>query len=138
MKKVSAIILALLLMTLAASVAMAADKLGYIDHMYLLSQSDKFKKAQTSLDQLAKTKSAAAKTAIDKEKDENKKAQIVQNMQLELKEAENKTIVPVLGEINKVIEKVAKAKGVTVVLSRGLVHYGGIDITEDVVKELKR
>lgn len=140
MKKVSAILLALFVLTLAvgAGVASAADKVGYINDVQVLSQSEKYKKAQESLQKLSVTKTNAAKAAFDKEKDEKKKAQIVQNVQLELREAENKMITPIYSEINGIIAKVAKAKGVTVVLNNRFVLYGGIDITEDVIKEIKK
>lgn len=140
MKKLSAILLAVLALTLAvgAGMAAAADKVGCIDEVYILSQSEKFKSIQESLQKLSVTKTNAAKAAFDKEKDAAKKEQIIQNVQLELREAENKMISPVLTEINGVIAKVAKAKGITVVFNRRFVLYGGIDITEDVVKEIKR
>lgn len=140
MKKVSAILLALFVLTLSigAGVASAADKVGYINDVQVLSQSEKYKKAQESLQKLGVTKTNAAKAAFDKEKDEKKKAQIVQNVQLELREAENKMITPIYSEINGIIAKVAKAKGVTVVLNNRFVLYGGIDITEDVIKEIKK
>lgn len=140
MKKLSAIILAVFVMAFAlgAAAASAADKVGFVDEVYILSQSDKFKKAQEDLDKLSGTKSAAAKAAFDKEKDEKKKAQIVQQMQLELRDAENKMITPIIAEINGIISKVAKTKGITVVFNRRFVFYGGVDITEDVVREIKR
>lgn len=140
MKKVSAILLALFVLTLTvgAGVASAADKVGYINDVQVLSQSEKYKKAQESLQKLSVTKTNAAKAAFDKEKDDKKKAQIVQNVQLELREAENKMITPIYSEINGVIAKVAKAKGVTVVLNNRFVLFGGIDITEDVIKEIKK
>jgi len=140
MKKILVFVLVTFVLTLVmgAGVALAADKVGFVDDVYILSQSDKFKKAQEELDKLSQAKSAAAKAAFDKESDEKKKSQIVQNMQLELKEAENKMITPILTEINNVVARVAKAKGITVVFNRRLVFYGGIDITEDVVKEIKR
>lgn len=140
MKKVPAILLALFVLTLSVGVgvASAADKVGYIDDGRVLSQSEKFKKAQESLQKLGATKTSAAKAAFDKEKDEKKKAQIVQNMQLELREAENKMITPIYSEINTIIAKVAKAKGVTIVVSNRFVLFGGVDITDDVIKEIKK
>lgn len=140
MKKLSTLILVVLFMTLVADagVAMAADKIGFVDEAYVLSQSDKYKKAQQDMDKLSRTKSAAAKIAADKEKDEKKKAQIAQQMVFELREAEQKMVTPIITEINGIIAKVAKGKNITIILGRSLVFYGGIDITEDVVKEMKR
>jgi len=62
----------------------------------------------------------------------------VQSLQLEMREEEAKLMNPILKEINETIAKVAKAKGITIVLNKGLVYYGGIDITNDVVTALKR
>lgn len=139
MKKVVLLVLASLFLALFASFASAAeDKLGFVDEMYVLSQFPKFKEAQAQLDSIAKKKSNAAKEAFDKETDDKKKANIVQNMQLELREEEAKILTPVLKEITAAIEKVAAAKGVTVVVNKGVVFYGGIDLTEDVIAMLKR
>ena len=41
-------------------------------------------------------------------------------------------------EVNDTISKVAKAKGVTIVLNKVLVYYGGVDLTQDVITALKR
>ena len=62
----------------------------------------------------------------------------MQSLQLEMREEEAKLMNPILKEINETIAKVAKAKGITIVLNKGLVYYGGIDITNDVVTALKR
>ena len=45
---------------------------------------------------------------------------------------------PVLKEVNDTISKVAKAQGVTIVLNKVLVYYGGVDLTRDVITALKR
>jgi len=79
-----------------------------------------------------------AKAAFDKETDDKKKAVIVENLQLDMRNEEAKLMTPILKEVNNVIAKVAKAKGITIVLNKGLVIYGGIDITNDVVTALKR
>ena len=69
---------------------------------------------------------------------EKKKAQIVQNLQLEMRQEESKLMSPVLKEVNDTISKVAKAQGVTIVLNKVLVYYGGVDLTRDVITALKR
>lgn len=116
----------------------AEDKVGYVDDMGVLQQFSKFQQAQKQLDELGKKKSNAAKAAFDKESDEKKKSTIVQNLQLEMREEEAKLMNPVLKEVNETIEKVAKQKGVTVVVNKVLVYYGGIDLTQDVVNALKK
>ena len=111
---------------------------GYVDDMGVLQQFSKFQQAQKQLDELGKKKSNAAKAAFDKESDEKKKSEIVQNLQFEMREEEAKLMNPVLKEVNDTIAKVAKQKGVTIVVNKALVYYGGIDLTQDVVNALKK
>ena len=140
MKKLSVLLLVAVLGIFSAySVASAADeKVGFVDEMAVLQQFPKFKQAQQQIEAIGKKKSDTAKAAFDKETDEKKKANIVQTLQLEMREEEAKLMNPILKEINDTIGKVAKTKGITIVLNKGLVYYGGIDITNDVVTALKR
>ena len=139
MKKTAALLLAIAALFAFGAISYAADDtVGYVDDMGVLQQFSKFQQAQKQLDELGKKKSNAAKAAFDKESDEKKKSTIVQNLQLEMREEEAKLMNPVLKEVNETIEKVAKQKGVTVVVNKALVYYGGIDLTQDVVNALKK
>lgn len=130
---------AVMAMFVFGATAFAADeKVGFVDDMAILQQFSKFKQAQQQLETISKKKSDAAKAAFDKETDEKKKAQIVQGLQLEMRQEESKLMSPVLKEVNDTISKVAKTKGVTIVLNKVLVYYGGIDLTQDVITALKR
>lgn len=139
MKKIAILLAAVLVVFSLSSIASAAEeKVGFVDEMAILQQAPKFKQAQQQIDTIGKKKSDAAKAAFDKETDEKKKAQIVQTLQLEMREEEAKLMNPILKEINDTIAKVAKAKGVTIVLNKSLVFFGGLDLTNDVVTEIKR
>ncbi len=139
MKKFAVIMVAVMAMFVFGATAFAADeKVGFVDDMAILQQFSKFKQAQQQLETISKKKSDAAKAAFDKETDEKKKAQIVQGLQLEMRQEESKLMSPVLKEVNDTISKVAKTKGVTIVLNKVLVYYGGIDLTQDVITALKR
>ena len=139
MKKTAALLLAIAALFAFGAISYAAeDKVGYVDDMGVLQQFSKFQQAQKQLDELGKKKSNAAKAAFDKESDEKKKSGIVQNLQLEMREEEAKLMNPVLKEVNDTIAKVAKQKGVTIVINKALVYYGGIDLTQDVANALKK
>lgn len=139
MKKTAIFVIALLAVFALGTVSFAAEeKVGFVDDMAILQQFSKFKQAQSQLESISKKKSDAAKAAFDKETDEKKKAQIVQNLQLNMREEEAKLMNPVLKEVNDTISKVAKAKGVTIVLNKVMVYYGGVDLTQDVITALKR
>ena len=139
MKKTAALLLAIAALFAFGAISYAADDtVGYVDDMGVLQQFSKFQQAQKQLDELGKKKSNAAKAAFDKESDEKKKSEIVQNLQFEMREEEAKLMNPVLKEVNDTIAKVAKQKGVTLVVNKALVYYGGIDLTQDVVNALKK
>ena len=139
MKKTAALLLAIAALFAFGAISYAAeDKVGYVDDMGVLQQFSKFQQAQIQLDELGKKKSNAAKAAFDKESDEKKKSDIVQNLQLEMREEEAKLMNPVLKEVNDTIAKVAKQKGITIVINKALVYYGGIDLTQDVANALKK
>lgn len=139
MKKTAALLLAIAALFAFGAISYAADDIvGYVDDMGVLQQFSKFQQAQKQLDELGKKKSNTAKAAFDKESDEKKKSEIVQNLQFEMREEEAKLMNPVLKEVNDTIAKVAKQKGVTIVVNKALVYYGGIDLTQDVVNALKK
>lgn len=139
MKKTAALLLAIAALFAFGAISYAADDtVGYVDDMGVLQQFSKFQQAQKQLDELGKKKLNAAKAAFDKESDEKKKSEIVQNLQFEMREEEAKLMNPVLKEVNDTIAKVAKQKGVTIVVNKALVYYGGIDLTQDVVNALKK
>ena len=139
MKKTAALLLAIAALFAFGAISYAAeDKVGYVDDMGVLQQFSKFQQAQKQLDELGKKKSNAAKAAFDKESDEKKKSDIVQTLQLEMREEEAKLMNPVLKEVNDTIAKVAKQKGITIVINKALVYYGGIDLTQDVANALKK
>ena len=139
MKKTAALLLAIAALFAFGAISYAAeDKVGYVDDMGVLQQFSKFQQAQKQLDELGKKKSNSAKAAFDKESDEKKKRDIVQNLQLEMREEEAKLMNPVLKEVNDTIAKVAKQKGITIVINKALVYYGGIDLTQDVANALKK
>ena len=138
MKKTAVLLLALAALFAFGAISYAAeDKVGYVDDMGVLKQYSKFQQAQSQLDEIGKKKSNAAKAAFDKEKDEKKKSQIVQTLQLEMREEEAKLMNPILKQVSETVAKVAKQKGVTIVVNKVLIYYGGLDLTPDVIKALK-
>ena len=78
------------------------------------------------------------KMAVDKETDQNKKAQIFSAKRNELAQEEQRLMQPIFQEAQLAVRTVAKIKGVTVVIEKSAVYFGGIDITDDVIQELKK
>ncbi|MPN27379.1 hypothetical protein SDC9_174810 [bioreactor metagenome] len=51
---------------------------------------------------------------------------------------EQRLMEPLFKEAQMAVRTVAKVKGITVVIEKSAVYFGGIDITDDVVQELKK
>jgi outer membrane protein len=83
-------------------------------------------------------KQQEAKTAIDQVTDNQQKQQIFETKRQEAAMEEQKLMGPLFKDIDLAIRTIAKAKGITIVLDKGQVFFGGTDITEDVIQELKK
>ncbi|MDR1966950.1 MAG: OmpH family outer membrane protein [Synergistaceae bacterium] len=131
---------ALLMGFVSSSVALAADeeRVGGIDPQKVLFQHPKYEQTLKQIKNIADQKQNEAKVAIDKESDNDKKAEIFQNMRRNIAEEEQKLMQPLFKEIDLAVRTVATAKKITVVVDKTALFYGGIDITEDVVQELKK
>ncbi|MDR0648671.1 MAG: OmpH family outer membrane protein [Synergistaceae bacterium] len=122
----------------AMSASAAEEKVGGIDPQRVLFQHPKYEGTLKQIKEIADTKQEQAKAAIDKETDNNKKAEIFQAMRREIAEEEQKLMQPLFKDIDLAVRAVATAKQVTVVVDKTALFYGGVDITDDVVQELKR
>lgn len=121
-----------------AGIALAQDKVGYVDPQKILASHPKYEAVQKQLDQFVKKKADATNIAVDKENDSKKKSDLYEVARRESGAEELRLMNPIMNEINDAITKVAKSKGITVVLNKTLVFFGGIDLTEDVLKIIKK
>lgn len=117
------------------SAAAAASSLGVVDYGLLLDQHPDTQKANEALkvedEQAKKEFDAKAAGLGDKEKQElylKLTQQVQQKQQALLKEITDK--------INIAVKEVAEAKGLTMVLPKNLVIFGGPDITDEVLKKI--
>jgi outer membrane protein len=122
----------------AASVSAAEDRIGFIDSPRVLVAHPRYEELQKQLDAFIQKKSDEARTQAEKEKDAAKRYEIIEKARRESGEEELRLMNPITEEINKVIESVAKSKGLTVILNKVLIFYGGQDVTEEVVAALKK
>ncbi len=130
--------IAVLFMLLTAGYASANEKIGVIDSQKIIFQHPSFEGVTKKLQSISATKENEMKMAVDKEADQNKKAQIYEAKRNELAQEEQKLMQPIFQEAQLAVRTVAKIKGVTVVIEKGSVYFGGIDITDDVIQELKK
>ena len=105
------------LVSVGAAVA-TEEKVGGIDPQKVLFQHPKYEQTLKQVKAIADKKQGEAKTAIDKETDNNKKAQIFQKMRKEIAEEEQKLMQPLFKDIDLAVRTVATAKKITVVVDK--------------------
>lgn len=139
MKRLGVFLLAaFIFVALTSGMAAANEKIGVIDSQKIIFQHPKFEGVTKQLQQISKNKENEMKLAVDKEPDQNKKAQIFNTKRNELAQEEARLMQPIFKEAELAVRTVAKVKGVTVVIEKSAVYFGGVDITDDVIQELKK
>lgn len=131
-------VLSLFLTVSLAGVALAADTIGVLDPQKVLFQHPKFQEVQKQIKAMMEKKQAEAKAAIEKATDDKEKQKIFNTKRQEAAMEEQKLMQPLFKDIDLAIRTVAKTKGITIVLDKAQVFFGGVDITEDVIQNLKK
>ena len=115
--------------------AAPASNVGVVNYQMVVQQHPDLAKVQTTMqaESEAAKKEFDAKAASlgDKEKQEYY-MQLQQRLQLKNQEL----MVPLFSKVDAIIKEVADAKGLSVVVDKGAVIYGGQDITDDCVKKV--
>lgn len=138
-KWASVLLLSAVIGVFAPCAAFAAEeRVGGMDPQKVLFQHPKYEQTLRQIKAVADKKQNEAKAAIDKETDNNKKAELFQKMRKEIADEEQKLMQPLFNDIDMAVRTVAGAKKITVVVDKTALFYGGIDITDDVVQELKK
>lgn len=112
------------------------SSVGYVDQ----TQVDAVPKIKAATDEFAKFKADQDKATAEKLKgaktdaDRNK---LLQEYQKTLEDKQNQLIKPWVDRTRDAMSSVAKKRGLSLVVDRGNVIYGGVDITADVTSALK-
>nr|BFD67428.1 OmpH family outer membrane protein [Bdellovibrio sp. HAGR004] len=160
--------LIVLSMLLTASLAQAEAKIGFVDMQKAIQSTSAGKKAKTELESdfnkkkkelekkeadlkkmgedLEKKKSVLSEEALGKKQAEFqeemlKYRDVVGKSQLEIQKKERELTAPILEKMKKVITKLAKDKGYTLVIENSqMVLYATpeADLTEDVIKAFEK
>jgi outer membrane protein len=112
-----------------------AASVGYVDYLYLINHhpdtpgANEALKAERDQDKQQYDEKSAALS------DQEKQALAKQlNQQVEQKRQE--LLKPIVEKINAAIKEVANAKGLSIVIGKNNVIYGGVDITADVLQKI--
>lgn len=132
-------VVALALTTTGNGIASAASSVnvGVVDRDQVLSQhpdGENFNsQMQTSIAEVQKDFEAKSQGMTDQEK-----ADYYRQCQQRLAQRQQELMEPILKSVDDTIKKVADSKGLSVVIEKAAVVYGGTDITQDVISKLTK
>ena len=138
---------ALLFVLVAGSASFAAQKpaatvpvegVGVIDIDEVVNKHPGMANARQQAANLSRQKENEAKAAADKESDQAKKAQIIQQKRMELVKEQQALMDPIYRECQQAARDVAAKQNLTLVLNKSIVLIGGTDITQDVIQQLAK
>ena len=121
----------------AAFAASAGDTIGVVDSQKVVTEHPGFESAMRELQAISRIKEDEARIAADRETEEARKAHVIREKRMELAREEQRIMEPIIQEAQLAVRTVAKNKGLTVILEKASVYVGGIDITEDVIRQVK-
>lgn len=131
-------VVALALSQSGTGIASAAgnSNVGVVDFRKVMTSHPDFAKANTEMQQ-AVQEAQMRFEANNANKSDEEKAKAYQEIQRELGQKEQKLLSSIQEKVNAAVKQAADARGMTVVLDKSTVVYGGEDITADVEKLLK-
>lgn len=131
-------VVALALTQSGAGIASAAgnSNVGVVDYRRLMMSHPDAAKANSEMQQ-AYQEAQMRFEANNANKSDEEKAKAVQELQKELMQKEQTLLSGIQEKVDAAVKKAADARGMTVVIDKGAVVYGGEDITADVEKLLK-
>ncbi len=132
-------VVALALTQSGSGIASAASNgnVGVVDRDQIMAQHPSAQNVENQM--------RAAITEVQKDFEEKsagmsdqEKQDYYRQCQVRLQQKQQELIEPLIKSIDDAVKKVADAKGLSVVVEKAVVVYGGTDITNDVVSRLKK
>ena len=113
--------------------AAGSSNVGVVDYRQIMGQHPELQNANNQMQQAV---TDAQKEFEEKSAGMNdqEKADYYQQTQVRLQQKQQELIEPIQKSVDETVKSVADAKGLTVVLDKSTVVYGGQDITQDVIK----
>ena len=117
--------------------AAGSSNVGVVDYRQIMGQHPELQNANNQMQQAV---TDAQKEFEEKSAGMNdqEKADYYQQTQVRLQQKQQDLIEPIQKSVDETVKSVADAKGLTVVLDKSTVVYGGQDITQDVIKKLSK
>lgn len=119
-----------------ASAAASESAIGVVNYQMLVTQSPDLAKVRSAME----AEVESAKKDFDEKSasmNDQEKQRYYQQLQERIANKEKELMDPLLKNIEAAIKKVADKKGLTVVVEKNNVVYGGVDITDEVSKSMQ-
>ena len=123
-------------MSSSAAAATSESAIGVVNYQAVVSQSPELAVMQKTMQAEVETAKKDFETNSASMNDAEKQ-RYYQQLQERLANKQNELMEPVLKKAELAIQKVADKKGLSVVVEKSTVVFGGVDITEEVVKNLQ-
>ena len=120
----------------AGSASAASSSVGVVDYRRVMVSHPDFAAANSEM-QKAGQEAQMRFEANSANKSDEEKAKAMQQAQMELQQKEQDLLAGIQKKVDAAVKQVAEAKGLSVVLDKNAVVYGGQDITDDVMKKFK-
>ena len=120
----------------SAFAASSESAIGVVNYQMLVAQSPDLNDVNTAMN---KEIEAAQKDFNEKSKSMNEaeKRKYYTQLQERLQNKQKELMDPVMKKIEATIKKIADRKGLSVVVEKSTVVFGGVDITDEVAKALQ-
>lgn len=119
-----------------AQAAASESAIGVVNYQMLVAQSPELQNVRNSM----KAEIESAQKDFDeksKSMNESEKQRYYVQLQERIGNKEKELMEPVLKNVEAKIKKIADKKGLSVVVDKSSVIFGGVDITDEVAKELQ-
>jgi outer membrane protein len=113
------------------------SSIGIVDYTYLIEHHPDTPKANQALktEQELAQKEYNEKSALLNDKG---RQDLERLLNLRIEEKRRELLKPILEKINAAVKQVADAKGLSIVVYKNTVAYGGVDITQEVANKLTK
>lgn len=121
----------------SAGAVTSESAIGVVNYQMLAAQSPSVKAVDEAM---GKEVEAARKDFTEKSKEmqEPEKRALYNEIQQNLQKKQSELMEPALKDIEASIKKVADKKGLVIVVEKNTVAFGGLDITDEVAKEMQK
>lgn len=110
--------------------------IGVVDYNYVVEQTAIIQGVNVKLQEIVKTEQEAFNKKVDDGMSEQATAAALQQAQGNVDRNRDALYAPINAKVDAMIHNVAQEQGLAVVLNKGAVAQGGIDITKDVMRKI--